>query len=151
LDALKMGEDARTGAVNREATQVSTDKTRQLASLQSQYLAAPDDATRSKIAATLSALSGDKSSAKDNFMVVGGEQQYNEMGQRMSDTPRVLFDTRTGQPVNGGGQAQKPAGAQQKYKAGEIVVTGDGRRARIDSVDEQGRPVKYTPINGEAK
>jgi hypothetical protein len=109
LDALKMGEDARTGAVNREATQVSTDKTRQLASLQSQYLAAPDDATRSKIAATLSALSGDKSSTKDNFMVVGGGQEYDERAGVMRNVPQTLIDLRTGQPVNGGGQAQKPA------------------------------------------
>ena len=124
LDVLRTQEDMATGALTREGARMTIDQAKQLSSLQQQYLAAGNDPEKQKaLAAQIAALSGrskDGGNLKDNFLVVGGEQQYDDTGQRISDTPRMVIDLRTQQAVNVGSGVAPKAGAKNTFVAGKV-------------------------------
>jgi hypothetical protein len=65
---------------------------------------------------------------KDNFMVVGGGQEWDERAMAMRNVPQQLIDLRTNQPVQGGqAQASQPApqeAAQRKVGSTYMLPNG---------------------------
>ena len=116
--AARLQDEASTNDLRRKAVQADLDTKAQLDAARQEYLAAGDDPAKQKAAARkLQVLSGKdgKDNLKDNFIVVGGEQQYDQNGSRISDTPRVAIDLRTMQPI---GLGQGAAGKQPAIPTG---------------------------------
>lgn len=113
LRAQELQDNMATNAVKRDAAGVEVTSAKQMADLRSQYLNAKTDAERNDAARKLQALSGKAdTSLKDNFMVVGGGQEWDANAMAMRNVPQQLIDLRTGRPVTGGqqGQVQLPPG-----------------------------------------
>lgn len=113
LRAQELQDNMATNAVKRDAAGVEVTSAKQMADLRSQYLNAKTDAERNDAARKLQALSGKAdTSLKDNFMVVGGGQEWDANAMAMRNVPQQLIDLRTGRPVTSGqqGQAQLPPG-----------------------------------------
>ena len=107
LRAQELQDNILTNAARREAAGVETASAKQIADLRSQYLNAKTDAERNDAARKLQALSGKAdTSLKDNFMVVGGGQEWDANAMAMRNVPQQLIDLRTGRPVTGGQQGQ---------------------------------------------
>lgn len=141
LDAAKAQDDMATNQVRRDASQVEIDAARQAADLQRQYLEAPTEEARAEVAKKISALSGKSAgAAKDNFIVVGGGQEWDQASGLMRNVPQRLIDVRTGQEV-GAPAGQKPsAPAQQSFVSGQTYTDAQGNKARWDG--EKFVPVK---------
>lgn len=119
LDAAKAQDDMATSQLRRDASQVEIDAARQAAGLQRQYLEAPDEATRAEVAKKIAALSGKSAgAAKDNFMVVGGGQEWDQASGLMRNVPQRLIDVRTGKEV---GVSAGQQGGQQALPPGLVV------------------------------
>lgn len=109
LRAQELQDNILTNAARREAAGVETAIAKQMADLRSQYLNAKTDAERNDAARKLQALSGKAdTSLKDNFMVVGGGQEWDANAMAMRNVPQQLIDLRTGRPVTGGQQSLPP-------------------------------------------
>lgn len=141
LDAAKAQDDMATNQVRRDAAQVEVGAARQAADLQRQYLEAPTEEARAEVAKKISALSGKSAgAAKDNFIVVGGGQEWDQASGLMRNVPQRLIDVRTGQEV-GAPAGQKPsAPAQQSFVIGQTYTDAQGSKARWDG--EKFVPVK---------
>lgn len=77
--------------------------------LYADYDAAKTPEDRATIAQKIRDLSGKNTEPKDNFMTVGGGQEWDEKAGAMRNVPQRLVDLRTGQEVGGG---RKPGAAQ---------------------------------------
>lgn len=128
LRAQELQDNMATNAVKRDAAGVEVTIAKQMADLRSQYLNAKTDAERNDAARKLQALSGKAdTSLKDNFMVVGGGQEWDANAMAMRNVPQQLIDLRTGRPVTGG-QAQAPA--QGQFEVGKVYMDAQGRKAK---------------------
>ena len=136
LDVLRTQEDMATGALTREGARMTIDQAKQLSSLQQQYLASGNDPEKQKaLAAQIAALSGrskDGGNLKDNFLVVGGGQEWDERAGAMRNVPQSVVDLRTGQPVGGvsagapKAQPAPPDGAKLTGPDGKAYVVRNG-------------------------
>jgi hypothetical protein len=109
LRAQELQDNMATNAIKRDAAGVEVASAKQMADLRSQYLNAKTDAERNDAARKLQALSGKAdTSLKDNFMVVGGGQEWDANAMAMRNVPQQLIDLRTGRPVTGGQQSLPP-------------------------------------------
>lgn len=84
--------------------------------LYADYDAAKTPEEKSAIAQKIRDLAGKTTDPKDNFMAVGGGQEWDPKGAAMRNVPQRLIDLRTGKEV-GGGQQEAAASAP---KAGEV-------------------------------
>ena len=122
LDARRLGLDEQVKGFDIRAA-------KRLDDLRNSYLSAKTDAERAKIAKELRDLSGKgDGSLKDNFMVVGGGQEWDAQAGVMRNVPQRLIDLRTGQEVGTGGQGAQ----QQKFEVGKVYVDANGNRRRWD-------------------
>jgi len=142
LDVLRTDDDMTTSALTREAAQMGINKAKQIEALQQQWQAAGNDPAKQKaIAQQLAVLSGkgESGNLKDNFVVIGGEQQYDATGNRISDTPKMLIDLRTMQPVNAGTGTGGQQGQQQALPPGmkKLLGTSNGRNVYEDMNGKQ--------------
>ena len=136
LDVLRTQEDMATGALTREGARMTIDQAKQLSTLQQQYLAAGNNPEKQKdLAAQIAALSGkgkDGGNLKDNFLVVGGGQEWDERAGAMRNVPQSVVDLRTGQPVGGvsagapKAQPAPPDGAKLTGPDGKAYVVRNG-------------------------
>lgn len=152
LDAFRMQDEASTNALRRKAVQAELDTKAQLDAARQEYLAAGDDPAKQKeTAKKLAVLSGkdnQRENLKDNFIVVGGGQEYDQASGTMRNVPQTLVDLRTGQPVAlpaQQGQA-KTAATGQKYTVGQTVVKPDGSRGRVVAIDANGMATEIQPL-----
>ena len=102
LGMFRAQDEASTNALRRKTAQADLDTKAQLDAARQEYLAAGDDPAKQKAAARkLAVLSGKdgKDNLKDNFIVVGGGQEYDQASGTMRNVPQTLVDLRTGQPV----------------------------------------------------
>jgi len=76
--------------------------------LYQQYDAAKTPEERSAIAQSIRDLSGKSDNLRDNFMTVGGGQEYDQQAMTMRNVPQRLIDLRTGNEVGGGDRAPPP-------------------------------------------
>lgn len=127
LRAQELQDNMLTNAARREASGVETASAKQMAELRNQYLNAKTDAERNDAARKLQALSGKAdTSLKDNFLVVGGGQEWDANAMAMRNVPQQLIDLRTGRPVTGGQQAP----AQGQFEVGKVYTDAQGRKAK---------------------
>lgn len=103
LDAFRVQDEASTNDLRRQTAQAELTRAGQLDAARQEYLAAGDDPAKQKAAAkrlaVLSGKDGQRDNLKDNFIVVGGGQEYDQAAQTMRNVPQTLVDLRTGQPV----------------------------------------------------
>lgn len=96
--------------------------------LYADYDAAKTPEERDSIAQKIRDLSGKVSDPKDNFMVVGGGQEFDQKAGTMRNVPQRLIDLRTGKEVGSGQSAQVQAmpERQDQLKAGQVYETSRG-------------------------
>jgi hypothetical protein len=139
--------DAGNAAVNNEKTKAELARDERIRVLQDKYLAATG-AEQEALGKQLLTMSNKdpKSSMKDNFMVVGGGQEWDAQANSMRNVPQRLIDLRTVLPVGGGAQSTQSASSGQKYEVGQTVQRADGQKARVTAVDANGQPTKFQPL-----
>lgn len=96
--------------------------------LSADYDAAKTPEERATIAQKIRDLSGKNTDPKDNFMAVGGGQEWDPSAGAMRNVPQRLVDLRTGREV-GGGAGAKPMAmpkTQDELKAGQVYETNKG-------------------------
>lgn len=152
LDAFKYQDEASTNDLRRKSVQSELDTKAQLDAARQEYLAAGDDPDKQKAAAkklaVLSGKDGKSDNLKENFIVVGGGQEYDQASGTMRNVPQTLVDLRTSQPVAlPAQQAQaKTAATGQKYAVGQTVVKPDGSRGRVVAIDANGMATEIQPL-----
>ena len=113
LDGQRLTNEQETGALTRDQKRMEMDQAKKIQALQEKYMTATG-AEQEAIGKQLLTLSGKdpKASAKDNFMVVGGGQEWDAQANSMRNVPQRLIDLRTGLPVGGDvGGAKAPTTA----------------------------------------
>lgn len=102
--------------------------------LYEQYDNAKTPEERSQVAALIRQLSAKSGSEKlkDNYMLVGGGQEWDENAGLMRNVPQTLIDLRTGQPVSAAQQQEQAQvefedGKYYQYPDGSIVYFKDGK------------------------
>jgi hypothetical protein len=147
LDGQRLTNEQETGALTRDQKRMEMDQAKKIQALQEKYMTATG-AEQEAIGKQLLTLSGKdpKASAKDNFMVVGGGQEWDAQANSMRNVPQRLIDLRTGLPVGGGAQSTQSASSGQKYEVGQTVQRADGQKARVTAVDANGQPTKFQPL-----
>ncbi len=139
--------DKGNAAVNNEKTKAELARDERIRVLQDKYVSATG-AEQEALGRQLLTLSGKdpKASMKDNFMVVGGGQEWDAQANSMRNVPQRLIDLRTGLPVGGGAQGTQSASSVQKYEVGQTAQRADGQKARVTAVDANGQPTKFQPL-----
>ena len=133
LDARRLGLEEQVKGIDIRAAQ-------RLESLQTRYAEAKTDADRAKIAKEIRDLSGKSDgNLKDNFMVVGGGQEWDAQAGAMRNVPQRVIDLRTGQEVGAPGGGRRPA--QDSPQVQEIVndtsLTKEQRAAKLRQLGYQ--------------
>lgn len=88
---------------------------------------------QSAVARKIAALAGKTTDPKDNFMVVGGGQEWDASAGAMRNVPQRLVDLRTGQDVGATSQGGKPLPAPadpKERKVGQVYVAPNGANVR---------------------
>lgn len=101
--------------------------------LYAEYEAAKTPEEQAAVARKIAALSGKAADPKDNFMVVGGGQEWDAAAGAMRNVPQRLVDLRTGQDVGATGQGGKPLPAPadpKERKVGQVYVAPNGANVR---------------------
>ena len=134
LKSMELQDSMQTNAVRREAAGFEVSAARQMQQLRDQYLNGKTPEERNAAAQKLQALSGKSDSLKDNFMVVGGGQEWDANAMAMRNVPQRVIDLRTGQAVGGGGQGgqQTSAAANPATRPVGTTSTVNGKTAVWD-------------------
>lgn len=137
LDGKRLANDQETGSLTRDQKRMEMDHANKIQALQDRYMTATGT-EQEALGKQLLTMSGKdpKSSMKENFMVVGGGQEWDAQANSMRNVPQTLIDLRTGKPVGGGATQTKPAGKQAapvKYQ------DANGNKAYWDGT-------KYVPV-----
>lgn len=106
LKSMELQDSMQTNALRREAAGFEVSTARQMQQLREQFLNGKTPEERNAAAQKIQALSGKSDNLKDNFMVVGGGQEWDANAMAMRNVPQRVIDLRTGQAIGGGGQAQ---------------------------------------------
>ena len=139
-DARRAAVDERRMTLDENTGNISIRAAQRLESLQNRYAQAKDDTERAAIAREIRDLSGrDSGSARDNFMAVGGGQEWDSQANVMRNVPQRLIDLRTGQEVGAPGGGRRPA--QDSPQVQEIVndtsLTKEQRAAKLRQLGYQ--------------
>lgn len=103
--------------------------------LQADYDAADTPEKRAAIAQKIRDMSGKQQDMRDNFMVVGGGQEWDAQAGSMRNVPQRLIDLRTSQEVGTTGQGGKPQPAPadpKERKVGSVYVAPNGAKVQWD-------------------
>jgi hypothetical protein len=146
MDQQRADSDMGLNAVKQAQANLQNNSMSALESARQEYLAAGDDPAKQQAAARKLRAFGvlDKNdSLKDNFLVVGGEQQYDQNGNRISDTPRVAIDLRTMQPIGLGQGAAGQQAAKPSAKNIEALKSDPSLAAAFDQQFGAGASKQY--------
>ena len=123
--------------LKREAQGFQTRAAGRLEKLQNGYLAAKTPEERAIFARQIQELSGKgEGNLRDNFMAVGGGQEWDDQAGVMRNVPQRLVDLRTSRVVNtDGGKQNKPLPAPKDVASREIGPT---------YISPNGKLVKWT-------
>lgn len=139
-DSARLGLEGQRVGSEVQARGFEISQAKRLENLRAKYDAATDPKAKAELAQQLNTLTGKSaSSLKDNFMVVGGGQEFDAAAGVMRNVPQQLIDLRTNQPVQGGQQGQtQPATTSN----GKPVVKTQADLAKLPSgaqfLDEDG-------------
>jgi len=116
-------------AMRENNAAVGLESSKRINNLYKQFETAKTPEERSKIATMISQLSGKGLSPKDNYLVIGGGQEWSKEANALQSMPQRVFDTRSGEVI--GEQQKQPAfkdgiyidanGNKQEYKDGKQV------------------------------
>lgn len=118
--------------IKREAQGFQTRAAQRQEALQARYEAAKTQEERAAIAQQIRDLSGKTESPKDNFMVVGGGQEWDASAGAMRNVPQRLIDLRSGREAGSTQQPPNMPADKAQRKAGMVYTLGDGRRVKWD-------------------
>lgn len=118
--------------IKREAQGFQTRAAQRQEALQARYEAAKTPEERAAIAQQIRDLSGKTESPKDNFMVVGGGQEWDASAGAMRNVPQRLIDLRSGREAGSTQQPPNMPADKAQRKAGMVYTLGDGRRVKWD-------------------
>lgn len=119
--------------LQRNAQGFTTRQLERQEKLYAEYEAAKTPEEQNAVARKIAALSGKTTDPKDNFMVVGGGQEWDAAAGAMRNVPQRLVDLRTGQEVGATGQGGKPQPAPadpKERKVGTVYVAPNGANVR---------------------
>lgn len=119
--------------LQRSAQGFTTRQAARQEKLYAEYEAAKTPEEQAAVARKIAALSGKTTDPKDNFMVVGGGQEWDAAAGAMRNVPQRLVDLRTGQDVGDTGQGGKPMPAPadpKERKVGSVYVAPNGANVR---------------------
>lgn len=114
--------------LQRSAQGFTTRQLERQEKLSADYDAAKTPEDRATIAQKIRDLSGKNTDPKDNFMAVGGGQEWDPAAGAMRNVPQRLVDLRTGREV-GGGSGAKPMAMPKtpdELKVGQVYDTNKG-------------------------
>ena len=140
LKRQQVGNELATGAQSRDAKGMEIAAAKQLQTLQAQLLD-PNitNAKRTEVAKLIAGLSGKtgESSLKDNFLVVGGGQEFDQKSNQLINKPQSLIDLRTGLAVSGPPSGGSPSasfveGGIYPLTGGGSAVFKDGKLKRVE-------------------
>lgn len=121
-DARRASVDERRMTLDENTGNISIRAAQRLESLQTRYAEAKTDADRAKIAKEIRDLSGKgDGNLKDNFMVVGGGQEWDAQAGAMRNVPQRVIDLRTNRDIGAAGQQAAPQ--TQQGGAPQTVTT----------------------------
>lgn len=119
-------------SMRREAAGFQTRAAKRLDDLQASYQSAKTPEERNALARQIREISGKgEGNLRDNFMTVGGGQEWDAGANTMRNVPQRLVDLRSGQVV-GGGAGQGGAPDASKYQKGVIYKDANGQRRQWD-------------------
>jgi len=125
IDLAKEGRESGTYAQQQQVRD-------QLSGLQAAYAKEADPAKRAVILENIRSMSPNGGGhAKDNFMTVGGGQEYDQAAGAMRNVPQRLIDLRTGQEVGGSSSSATPMPSDPaQRKAGSIYTAPNGQKVK---------------------
>ena len=131
-NAREAGRNALTAeelGLKREAQGFQTRAAKRLEDLQSSYLAAKTPEERATFARQIQDLSGKgEGNLRDNFMAVGGGQEWDAQAGVMRNVPQRLVDLRTGREVGVSGQQQGQGGLPKVTTPQDLAALKSGTR-----------------------
>lgn len=114
-DAARLGLEERRLAGEETARGFQVRQGQRLEQAQTAYLNAKTPEEQASALATMRALSGKgEGSLKDNYMSLGGGQEWDPQANTMRNVPQRLIDLRTGQEVGGNSRPVGPATPRTK-------------------------------------
>lgn len=119
MEEAKLGLDMNKFKQEMQNSDIQNYGTNRLNNLQSQYDNAKTDEERKAIADKANATLGGKSAgvSKDDFITLGGGQQWDANAQAVISNPQQLYNIKTGQTIGvGGGQP-----TNNQPKAGQVI------------------------------
>lgn len=127
-DSRRAGLDERRLAGEETTRGFQTRQGQRLEQAQTAYLNAKTPEEQASALATMRALSGKgEGSLKDNYMSLGGGQEWDTQANTMRNVPQRLIDLRTGQEVGGRQvQAAPMPKSQADLKVGQLYQTARG-------------------------
>ena len=136
-DARRASVDERRMTLDENTGNISIRAAQRLESLQTRYAEAKTDADRAKIAREIRDLSGKgDGNLKDNFMVVGGGQEWDAQAGAMRNVPQRVIDLRTNRDIGAAGQQAAPQ--TQQGGAPQTVTT----KAQYDALPKGAQYVR---------
>ena len=130
-------DDARRLGLEEQVKGIDIRAAQRLESLQTRYAEAKTDADRAKIAKEIRDLSGKgDGSLKDNFMVVGGGQEWDAQAGAMRNVPQRVIDLRTNRDIGAAGHQVTPQ--TQQGGAPQTVTT----KAQYDALPKGAQYVR---------
>jgi hypothetical protein len=134
----QVANDQETGALTRDQKRIEINQAKKIQALQDKYLATTG-AEQEALGKQLLTMSNKdpKASAKDNFMVVGGGQEWDAQANSMRNVPQKLIDLRTnlavsGPPNGGSPSASFVEGGIYPLTGGGSAVFKDGKLKRVE-------------------
>jgi hypothetical protein len=134
----QVANDQETWALTRDQKRMEMDQAKKIQALQEKYMTATG-AEQEALGKQLLTMSNKdpKASAKDNFMVVGGGQEWDAQANSMRNVPQRLIDLRTGLAVSGPPNGGSPSasfveGGIYPLTGGGSAVFKDGKLKRVE-------------------
>lgn len=128
-DAARLGLEERRLAGEEAARGYKVRQGQRLENAQNAYLSAKTPEEKASALSTMRVLSGEgDGQLKDNFMSLGGGQEWDAQANTMRNVPQRLIDLRTGQEVGGNqtSQAKPLPDKQADLQVGEVYQTARG-------------------------
>ena len=132
LRAAAQADTAATNAATREARGFETRAAQRREGILQRYDAAKTDAERAQLVSQYpDVFERDKGSAKDNFIVAGGGQEWDAASGTMRNVPQRVIDVRTGQEIGTQGSAS------QRLPMPKVGEVRDGMRYKGGNVYDE--------------
>lgn len=147
LDQQRVNNELATGQLSRDEKSMGISSAKQMADIQAKYMASTDPKERAQLAQTLRGLDRKaEASPKDNYLVLGGGQEYDKPSGMMRNVPQTAIDLTTGKQISAA-QAS-PSGVPATYEEYAKVVRAANPG---QSIGDSALKDKYAKLTGAQK